>query len=210
MFVSKQLERMNIAIVFRQDVFLAPDNGVFSSLYSGPNARGMRFVEDPLTRTAVLSVPPLNLVCALEGNRFRIDDDSRVEPAASSLASHFHESVATLFPNIAPEGYGFNFDVYFRFGAAIPSDLLFGTFMGSDIFKERDLRDLGIQFSMERNGGAQTETYFMKIVDPLEIAVHANMHVPSNQLPDAEQLKIRLVQAYADIDSVVNNLKFQV
>ncbi|MCC6934710.1 MAG: hypothetical protein IT406_03445 [Candidatus Yanofskybacteria bacterium] len=207
MIVSKQLERMNAVVVFRSDGFSVPDNAAFSALYPGPAGKGMRFVEDQITRTSVLSVPSLRLVFAVEGNRFRVDDDSGQDPGSSPLPDHFRQALEGLFPGARPESYGFNFDVYFRFGSVLPSGAVFRSFVSDEIFRERDLRDVGVQFTMERNGGAQRETYFIKFVDPLEIAVHANIHVPSEDIPSSDGLRARLAAAYNDIEGVVNTLK---
>lgn len=184
------------------------DNAVFSELYAGADAQGIRFIDDVVAQTKVLFVPKLQLTVALEHNRLRIDDESGAEPATSRLVPESLRVYHTVVPHGRVQGFGFNFDVQYRFEATLPMRQLFGSLFVDDVLKHGDLIDLGIQFTLDHSADKRRETYFLKIVSPLELSVHANYHFQRDSVPDDKVFNELFEKTYADIDDVINQSKF--
>lgn len=203
---SKSLSRSNIAFVISKDSFVSPDNPNFSALYSGDAGRGAQFIDDPYMRVKFLSVPSLQMVFVLEGERFRVDDESGQEPKKSALVSEALKALPILFPKSKVESFGFNFDVYFRSQNVLPMDHWFSSFYGQEMQGAKVLRNFGLQFMLSDKDGS-TETYFFKITAPLEMVVHANFHF-DKKLPDIKKLTSLMEEKYSSIDKLVSGLNF--
>jgi len=66
---------------------------------------------------------------------------------------------------------------------------------------------MGFQFTLRQPDG-RSESYFLKIVSPLELAAHVNYHFDSDRLPDEQKMKELFEKSYEEIDQVVGNLSF--
>ncbi len=208
MITSKSLHRSNVAFVLDQRGLLLPENENFIGLYSGELSRGSRFIDDPVFQMKILSVPALKMTFTLEGARFRVDEDSEGGIQNSQVIREGGKAFHKLFPGRSIDGFGFNFDIYYRFSEVIPLDYLFGVFVDGKILEKSALRNLGLQFNLEKDGGKRSETYFLKIASPLELIVHANIHFSASKLLPEDRLQDIFEKSYNDIDEVIENLKF--
>lgn len=211
---SKSLQRSNVAFVFKQEGFVVPENGEFTILYTGELAKGANFIDDPVMRAKVYYLPKLKMTFTLEGTRFRIDQDPEDGNLNSAIISESLNAYRSLFSKCNLESYGFNFDIIYRFDNTLQLNYLFGLIADSSkILNKRDLAALGVQFTLQRFD--RSETYFLKIVSPLELVAHINYHYNSNQLPagraggpDEQKMKELFQKNYEEADEVVGNLKF--
>ncbi len=205
---SKSLHHANIVFVFEERKFVLPDNTALMAVYQGDLAAGAQFIDDPVLKTKVLDLPRLKTQIAIDLNRLRIEDFSQEEPENSNLiniALNIHQQ---LFNQIPLVGLGFNFDIYYRSSEVIRLQDLFKNFVDGKVLEKNDLRDVGVQFTLEKEGGRKRETYFLKIIAPLEIALHINHHLPLKKLPEKDELTAMFEKCYKETDEVIQNLKF--
>ena len=207
MITSKSLFHSNIVVLFQEQNFVAPDNSAFGSLYGGDAAKGARFFDDPLMQIKELALPAMNLKISLEKQRLRIEDLAANEPQSSILVQETLNICQKLFPQTALAGFGFNFDLFFRFNTLLPIKDAFARFFGNEPIQNADLRDFGFQFTLDRGNG-NFDVYFLKVTSPLELAAHLNRHFNEQKLPQKEKLQKMLENCYNDVDKVVGQLKF--
>jgi hypothetical protein len=208
-FNFKSLHQSNIVFVFDPSMFIAPDNAAFTSLYEGGAGSGARFVDDPVIGTKFLHLPKQQLTVTLERTRLRIDDDSKLPPDETRLVKEAVYILNKLFPDAKLAAYGFNFDFFYRFPQVIPADGIFAEFASKDLLKKAKLRDLGIQFALEKEGGKTQEVFFIKFTGPIELALHYNVHHrASGELPKLQRLEELFKQAHLAPDATVEQLNF--
>lgn len=204
---SKSLQRSNVAFVFKQEGFVMPENGEFTILYTGESAKGANFIDDPVMRLKVYHLPKLKMTFTLEGTRFRVDHDTEDGNPNSAIIAEGLNAYRSLFSKCNLESYGFNFDIIYRFDNTLQLNHLFGLITNSDkILDKRDLTAFGVQFTLQRPN--KNETYFLKIVSPLELVAHINYHFNSNQLLDEQKMKELFQKNYEETDEIIKNLKF--
>lgn len=207
-FNFKSLHQSNIVFVEDPATFLRPENADFASLYSGDVAAGAKFADDAVLGMKYFHIPKLQLSISLERTRLRVDDESRLPPDETKLikeALHIHNR---LFQSGKLKAFGFNFDFFYRFPQIIPTDDIFKGFASKDILKKAKLRDMGVQFALEKENGRVQEVCFIKFTGPTEIALHYNIHREANELPKYERIMELYRQAYLAPDAIVKDLKF--
>lgn len=212
---SKSLYHSNLVFLFKEEKFIPLDNAALTGFYRGQAAVGARFIDDVVAQTKILTLPALKIKIILERARLRIEDESQEEPQKSTLVKEAFKIFQQLFSQFPLTGFGFNFDIYYRFSEVIRINDLFGYFVGSKILEKNDLRDLGIQFTLEKEGGKKLEQYFIKITAPLEIVAHVNHHFSTPMLPTTSMgqnqdaaLQKFFEENYNQTDEVVRNLNF--
>lgn len=212
---AKSLHHANIVCIYSDAGFYMPDNGTFASLYSGADSKGARFIEDPVLQTKMLVLPEAKIKVTLEGRRLRVDDDSDKEPKDSRIVRDMLAINAKLFGTTAKlAGFGFNYDIVYRFNTVIPIQALFKHFFGEKALEKQILRDIGIQFSLEDKHRGIVDTWFVKVLSPLEIAVHLNRHFNNRPLPKETDLVALFSDCYTrDTDALIQsfeeNLSFE-
>lgn len=204
---SKSLYYSNIVFVFKEGGVPSPDNAVINSLFDSKLTVGAHFIDDPVLQTRILDLPQIKLQVALSPNRLRIEDLSQEEPKESPLIGYALDAYRKLYVHPLLSGFGFNFDIYYRFSEVIRIQDMFSKIADNKILLENDLRDMGIQFTIDKKGVKQ-ETYFIKITAPLEIIVHVNHHFPAQDLPDKNSLQKLYERCYDETDEVIKNLSF--
>ncbi|MEK7493562.1 MAG: hypothetical protein AAB630_00235 [Patescibacteria group bacterium] len=206
MMTSKSLFHANVAFVFPDKGFTAPENGAFGTIYRGKDAEGARFFDDPFARTKMLILPALGLKAVLEGRRLRVEDESASEPDKSKLTAEASRIVSALFPNTPIEGFGINIDATCRFNNVIRIQNMFEHFFGAEPLARADLRDFGFQFTIDRGSGNE-DIYFLKVTAPLEIALHVNRHFAERTIPAPDRLQRLFEDCYNEIDTIIARLK---
>lgn len=207
-FNFKSLHQANVVFVLNPSGFIAPENAAFTSLYEGETGSGARFVDDPVIGTKHLNLPKQQLNVTLERTRLRIDDDSKLPPDETRLLKEALYIFRKLFPEGELRAYGFNFDFFYRFPQVIQSDSIFSQFASKDLLKKAKLRDMGIQFALEKENGKMQEVYFLKFTGPIEMALHYNVHRVVDELPKEQRIGELFKQSYLAPDSVVEQLHF--
>ncbi|MBI5306011.1 hypothetical protein HZB04_00235 [Candidatus Wolfebacteria bacterium] len=207
MITAKSIFHSNVAFLFEEANFLAPENEKFMALYSGEEGKGARFFEDPILKAKVLILPQIKLKITIENRRLRIDDESQKEPKDSRLAKDAFEIFRKLFPWSALESFGFNFDIHFRFNNVLNSQHMFENVFGKEILKNFDLKDFGFQFTLDKSEKNFADLWFLKIVAPLELATHINRHFSLKTLPPLERLIEMFENCYDETDEVIEKIE---
>jgi len=176
-------------------------------LFSGDIGKGVKFADDPVIRSKFLFIPSLKMAVTLEGVRFRVDGENDFEPKDSQIVKEGLRIFNKIFSANPLLGYGFNFDIYYRFNQIIPLDFLFEKFVYPEPSDKKSLRNMGIQFTLSKNPNL-VETYFVKITAPLEIVVHANFHFNNRIIPSEADLQKLFEKKYDEVDLMVNRFKF--
>lgn len=205
---SKSLHHSNVVIVFSDTGFRSPEIGELASLYSGEDARGARFIEDPVLQTKLLALPKLNIKITIEGMRLRVDDDLGNDPKEARIIRDLLMTKKKLFSDTKVTGFGFNYDVYYKFNNIIPIRDIFENFFNKEVLGGKELRDIGVQFTVESGGGKIVDTWFFKIVSPLELAVHLNRHFSQSTIPTEKEIARLFENCYnREIDEVIKSFE---
>ncbi|MFH0779436.1 MAG: hypothetical protein V1928_01090 [Parcubacteria group bacterium] len=220
---AKSLYHSNFVVIFNGNKFLMPENSRVVGIYQGDQAAGARFVDNVFANRKTLDLPKLNLQIAVEQARLRVEDNSQKDPADSILINEFSRIYNSLFDQPSIVGFGFNFDIYYRFPDVIQIKSLFSNFIEEKVLESAELLDLGVQFTLEKDGGRKKEQYMIKVTAPLEIAMHVNHHFVSKELPLAfpaamgktepektakSPLQNLFEQCFVETDEIITKLKF--
>lgn len=208
--VSKSLHHSNIAFLFDGKKFIEPENAAFGALFTGAAGKGARFTDDPVLRAKVLTLPAIGIQITLEAAgehpRLRIDDETQAEPDKSALTGHAIHALRNLFPQTPFVAYGFNYDIFFKTRDVVPIKDIFEEYFDEEAAAGADLRDVGIQFSLDR--GKSSEVWFIKVVSPMEVAAHLNNHFPTSHLPAAAELQTAFVKCYEDSAAMMEKFRY--
>lgn len=203
----KSLYKSNIVFVLDPATFVQPENADFASLYTGEMAAGAKFADDAVIGMKYFHLPKLQLSVSLERTRLRVDDESKLPPDETRLIKEAFHIFERLFPKGGIKAFGFNFDFFYRFPNLIPSQQLFEEFASKELLKKAKLRDLGVQFALEKENGKIQEVYFLKFTGPIELALHYNTHREARELPKQPRVEELYRQAYLAPDAIVKELK---
>jgi hypothetical protein len=119
-------------------------------------------------------------------------------PKDARLAHEMRRLLTALYPDKQPEAYGYNYDMIYRVDTVIPVKEIMGSFLKSSATEE--VKDFGWQYTLSKEKGKRAETYFFKMVSPIEYGVHANFHFNESILPKTEDLQASFEKKYADAD----------
>ena len=84
----------------------------------------------------------MNLKISLEKRRLMIEDLAANEPKSSVLPNEILNICQKLFPQTALAGFGFNFDLFFRYNTLLPIKDGFARFFGEEPLQNADLMSL--------------------------------------------------------------------
>ncbi|HEY1733578.1 MAG TPA: hypothetical protein VGG23_03945, partial [Acidimicrobiales bacterium] len=185
--IAKQIERSNVAFVFRDGALVAPEPAKLFPLYPSKDAAGSMFSDSPSTATRVYEFPAVGLQWVFEPGRVLLEDKRHRTPDESKLAVEAVRVLRALDPGAAPAGYGFNYDMICRMDSVIPAGDIMESFLKPELVES--VRHFGWQYTLEREKGRRLETYFLKAVSPIEFSVHANFHFNDPDAPKAERLE---------------------
>ncbi|MEK7641692.1 MAG: hypothetical protein AAB365_01735 [Patescibacteria group bacterium] len=203
---AKHIQRSNIIVTFPDGTLRLPEAAQIFALYTGEAAKGSVFSDTPSMATRVFEFPVPGLQWVFEPNRIRIEDKSARQPSESRLAYELHRVLAVLYPDRKPAAYGFNYDSIYRVDTVIPTGEIMKSFLKPSAVE--DVADFGWQYTLSKDKGKRTETYFFKVVSPIEYSVHANFHYNETVLPKSGDLQSGFERSYADVDESLAHMKF--
>ncbi len=209
MIVSKTLYHTNIALIFDPHGYSQPENHVITSFFAGGQSSGVQFIDDPLIHAKFLNLPEKKIRIVLEKNLFRIEDHDGLEPEKSTITSLIFDFYSKNLLNKAGKlaGFGFNMDMVLKSNQIIPIQNYFLNFFKENLLNTYDLRDFGLQFTLERSSQHYTDQYFLKILSPLEVACHVNRHFNRNSLPGTAKLEELFKNCYTESTELVENMR---
>ncbi len=201
---AKHIQRSNIVVTFAPGSITLPEASQIFSLYNAEQTKGATFSDTPSMMTRVFEFPVVGLQWVFEPTKIRLEDKMNRPPRDSRLAYELRRLLATLYPDRTPQAYGFNYDMIYRIDAAIPIKEIMGAFVKSSTLE--DVKEFGWQYTVVKEKGKRAETYFFKMVSPIEYGVHANFHYNESILPKADDLQAAFERKYADADESVASI----
>jgi hypothetical protein len=201
---GKYIERSNVVCVFSNNQLV--DIQQLLPCYSEEQRRGSNFADDHIMRVRVLDLPALGLKWIAEPGRLRLEEERAREPMDSKIAKEMHRVIFCIFGSEKPSAYGFNFDVVYRASQVIPQQDILRCFIKTD--DQELVKDFGWQYTLAREKGKWSETYFFKVISPIEISMHVNNHFVGGGFPTEEEIQATFEKCYSDIDAVFSTLSF--
>jgi hypothetical protein len=204
--LAKQPERSNITCIFKDAPLSLPEPGAFFAAYDAVKTKGSMFTDDSAMSVRVFELPALKLQWVFERGRVRLEDRGFRQPKESVLAAELSRVLPRLYPDRHPTAYGYNYDIIYRMDNVIPLRDIMSSFMKPESLE--GVRDFGWQYSIAKEKGRRSETYFFKAVSPIEIAVHSNFHF-ENPIPvTADDFETEFERFYANTDKALTHMSF--
>jgi len=203
---SKSIQRSNIIFAFPAEAILKPEPQDVFSLYSPEIAKGSNYIDDPAMEIKIFNFPVLRQKIVFERGRLRVEDETQEEPDISKRAAEAHRIKTVLFKELKPAAFGFNYDIIYRFNDVIPQREIIKNFVSNA--EVENVKDFGWQFTLQKEGNKKLETYFFKVVSPLEIALHINHHFDKTEMPPPEKFQELFEKCYNSTDEILKSLNF--
>ncbi len=205
--IAKQINFSNIVCMFREGSVRLPEPGVLYSGYSADEAKGSLFSDNVSMASRVFELPARGIQWVFEPSKVRLEERKHQTPDESNLAHELSRMMGKLYPDAVPTAYGFNYDVIYRLDSVVPADDIMKRFLKPETVE--NVRHFGWQYSVSKEKGKRFETYFFKVVSPIEIALHANIHL-GREWPKREEALVQkqFEKGYAEIDEAVKQISF--
>ncbi len=204
--IAKNVQRSNIVVVYdKKNLCETSPQDVFS-LYSGENLQGSNFHDAPVMDLKIFTFPRRRLKIVFEKNRMRLEDETKEDPFSSKLGAEAHRIHSNLFQKVNSLAFGFNYDIFYRFDEVIPQREIMKQFLKETALEE--LNDFGWQFTLRKEKSKKSETYFFKVISPLEIALHVNYHFNQPLPLSQEKLQEFFEKCYNDTDKIIQFLSY--
>lgn len=202
---AKHIQRSNIIVTFAPGTIVLPEASQIFSLYTTEQVKGSTFLDTPSMGTRIFEFPVIGLQWIFEPSKIRLEDKMTRSPKESRLALEMCRLISSLYPKQSPNAYGFNYDMIYRIDTVIPVKDIMGSFVKPSTLEE--VKEFGWQYTLVKDKGARAETYFFKMVSPIEYGVHANFHYNEAVLPKSDDLQAAFERMYADADESLTHMK---
>ena len=201
--IARNTEAVSAVAVAGQTLALPEASAVFA-LYPGPLSKGARMMDDTALRSRSFTLPALDFQIIFEPTRIRIEALTPKKPDELNLGEHLAIIIASLYPGRPFPRFGFNYDIAYQYDAVIQQNEIIKTFV------DKETRDMvthfGWQFTVMKDKGKRRETYFCKVVSPLELRIMSNVESDS-LIPTDKNVANRLyAQWYTECQEVVTHL----
>lgn len=203
---SKHIQRSNAVFVFERNTLTFPEAAQVFALYQGSASKGALFSDNASIATRIFEFPEVGYQLIFEPDKIRLEDKKSRTPDESKLGQEILRIVNALYPQKVPVAYGFNYDILYRTQVVIPMPEIMEHFLKKEVVE--DVKDFGWQYTVAKEKGKHTQTYFFKVVSPIEINMHANFHF-NDYLPLRNQLiQNAFERAYKDADEGMTHTSF--
>lgn len=197
------VELTAVAVSTKNKLQLPDPAGVFGFFSSG--SEGAQYFDDPALGVRAFTFPALKLRITFERIRVRVEDTGSRRAEDLDIGSTLSKLSAALYPEKTFDRFGFNYDVVYRFDQMIPTESIIAGFIGSDMREE--VSHFGWQFTLSKEKGKRRESYFCKVISPLEIDILANVEF-DRMLPSPEETQAQFVSNFGDVQAVLKNIAF--
>lgn len=171
---AKHIKLSNIVCMFKDGDIRLPEPVDFFACYTSDENKGAMFSDNVSASARIFELPTRGVQWVFEPSRIRLEDKKFRTPAESKLAHEFLRVQSRLYPSALSISYGFNYDILYQMDGVIPVGDIMRRFLKPETVEK--VRDFGWQYSLSHDKGRRIETYFFKVVSPIEYAVHANHH----------------------------------
>ncbi len=201
--LARNLESVSLVVVAGETLPL-PDPAAVFSFFQGADAKGARMLDDVALNLRSFLFPSLDLRIIFEPTRIRFELLSPKKPAEFPLAERAAETLTALFPKRPFPRFGFNYDVAYQYDAVIQQRVILGAFLDKDTLE--DTTHFGWQFTLAKEKGTRRETYFCKVVSPIELRVMANIEL-DRPFPATKEAQSLYERCYTECQGIVEHLK---
>lgn len=181
-----------------------PEPGAVFALFPA-SSQGAKYFDDPALGVRAFTLPAENLRVIFERMRLRIEDTASRRVEDLPLGTLLEKLTSALFPKGTFDRHGFNYDVVYRYDQMIPDRKVLSSFVADDMLE--DVSHFGWQFTLSKEKGKRRETYFCKVISPLEIEVLANIEF-DKQLPGGEDAQRAFVASYQESQAMLESIAF--
>lgn len=202
MITARQPVETTVVAVATGGNLRAPEPSAVFALFPDATA-GATFFDDPALGVRVFTLPQQKIRLTFERMRMRIEDTAARRVEDLSLGELAHDLSHKLYSPGVFDRYGFNYDIVYRYDQMLPSHEIIGIFLKKEILE--DVSHFGWQCTITKNKGKRRETYFFKVLSPLELQVLANMEF-DGQIPDRATLQKELLRFHSESQDILNNL----
>jgi hypothetical protein len=203
--VARNLEGISAVLVSLSHGLASPEPQQVFSLFTGDIGKGARLLDDVALHVKVFTFPAMNLQIVFERTRIRFDATTPKKPDELRLGEIMAHVAKALYPDIPFQKIGFNYDIAYQYDVVIPQRQLWERFIAKDALE--DMTHFGFQMSFQKEKGKRRDTYFCKVVSPLELRVLANIEL-DRALPTTEEAQKLYTQCYTECQEIVGKLAF--
>lgn len=203
--VARILENTTAVAVAARPPLKTPEPTAVFALFAPEEQSGARFFDDPALGVRSFTLPALDLRLIFEPTRVRLEAMAPKPVDVLPLGTRLATVVAAVYPNVSFPRYGFNYDRTFQYDAVIPQRHIMEAFMDAEAVNA--MTHFGWQCTLQKEKGKRKETYFFKVVSPLEIRILANIEF-DRVLPEAGKCQTEFVQCADDAMHIVERLRF--
>lgn len=181
-----------------------PEPHAFFALFPGEGA-GAQYFDDPALGVRSFTLPKLQLRITFERIRMRVEDTGSRRVEDLKLGETLGMLAESLFPKASFDRYGFNYDVVYRYDDVIPSRSVMSSFVEEGMLEA--VSHFGWQFTLNKEKGRRRETYFCKVISPLEVQILANVEF-ERAFPSQEALQKSFEKSYTEIQNIPERIAF--
>ncbi len=203
--VARTLEGSTLVAVTPAPPLGTPDPSRLFALYTGQESAGARFLDDTALGIRVFSFPALDLRIIFEPTRIRIEATSAKKPNESKLATHMTRIIKEFYPKMPFTRYGFNYDITYQYDVVIPQRHIIGAFFDDETVDRTT--HFGWQATLAKDKGRRRETYFCKVVSPLELRVLSNIEFEQS-FPLTAASQDAFERCYSEAGDIVEHMRF--
>lgn len=201
--VARNLESVSLVVVAGETLPL-PDPAAIFTHFQGEDAKGARMLDDTALYLRSFLFPALGLRIIFEPTRIRFELLSAKKPQEMPLAARAAAAIEALYPKRPFPRFGFNYDIAYQYDAVIQQRAILGAFLDKDTIE--DTTHFGWQFSLMKEKNARRETYFCKVVSPLELRVMTNIEL-DRPFPGPADAQTLFERCYTECQEIVAHLR---
>ena len=202
--VARNLESVS-AVAVAGETLPLPDPAAVFAHFSGPLSKGARMLDDTALNLRSFLLPALDLRVIFEPTRIRFEALSAKKPAEQPLGERLAATIAAVYPGRPFPRFGFNYDIAYQYDAVIQQRAILGAFLDKETIE--DATHFGWQFSLAKDKNRRRETYFCKVVSPLELRIMSNIELDQALPADPKAAQALYERCYTECQGIVEHLR---
>jgi hypothetical protein len=202
--VARNLESVSLVVVAGETLPL-PDPAEVFAHFTGAEAKAARMLDDAALHLRSFLLPGVDMRIIFEPTRVRFEALNPKKPSEEKFAERAAQSLHALYPKRPFPRIGFNYDIAYQYDAVIQQRVILGAFLDKDTLE--DTTHFGWQFSLAKEKGTRRETYFCKVVSPLELRIMANIEHDRPLSPAPAETQALYERCYTECQEIVEHLK---
>jgi len=203
--VARTLEGITCVAITSAPPLGMPDPAKILNLFPKEAQVGARYLDDAALGVRVFTFPQIDLRLIFEPSRVRVEATKPKKPEDLPLAEFLSMIVETAYPKMPFPRYGYNYDITYQYDVVIPQNHVIGAFLDKETADKTT--HFGWQFTLSKDKGKRKETYFMKVVSPLELRAMANIEF-DQPLPKGKESQSAFVRGFEEAQKIAEHVNF--